>query len=288
MISIIISTYNKPEWLRKTLLGFACQDYSDFELIIADDGSNASTKKCVDELRPLFVNPLIHVWHEDVGFRKCLILNKAILVSSSDYIIFTDGDCIPRKDFVSNHLNLRKKGRFLSGGYHKLPLELSKKIAEQDIKLGNCFDLPWLKNHGLASSIRNLKISPFPFSPSLLDNLSTARASWNGHNASGWKSDFLAANGFDNRMEYGGLDREFGERLENAGITGLRIRYRAICVHLDHSREYAKPEKLAFNNTIRQQVKANKSTRTEYGINEIAPDSIKKNLAEIPDSLLSN
>lgn len=275
MTSIIISTYNKLEWLRKTLLGYAYQDEKDFELVIADDGSDENTKKCIDELRPLFKNPVQHVWHDDVGFRKCLILNKAILASSSDYIIFTDGDCIPRQDFVATHIQLRRPGRFLSGGYHKLPMKLSEKIGEQDIKLGNCFDLSWLKSQGLAPSIRNLKLSPFPFSPILLDKVSTARASWNGHNASGWKSDFLSANGFDNRMEWGGLDREFGERLENAGIMGLRIRYRAICLHLDHSRDYAKPEKLAFNNEVRRHTKENQSVSTEFGINEISPEDIK-------------
>lgn len=108
MTSIIISTYNKPEWLRKTLLGYAYQDYSDFELIITDDGSNENTKKCIDGLRPLFKKPILHLWQEDSGLRKCLILNKAILASSSDYIIFTDGDCIPRKDFVATDMPLRK------------------------------------------------------------------------------------------------------------------------------------------------------------------------------------
>lgn len=288
MTSIIISTYNKPQWLSKTLLGYAYQDYKDFELVIADDGSNDNTKKCIDELRPLFKNPVKHVWQEDAGFRKCLILNKAILASSSDYIIFTDGDCIPKKDFVATHTQLRKSGRFLSGGYHKLPMNLSEKIGEQDIKSGNCFDLSWLKSNGLAPSIRNLKLSPSPFSPTLLDRISTARASWNGHNASGWKTDLLSANGFDNRMEYGGLDRELGERLENAGITGLRIRYRAICLHLDHSRDYAKPEKLAFNNEIRRHTRESKSERTEFGINEIAPDDIKLMQAEFPDLRSSN
>ena len=223
--------------------------------------------------RFFFKKPILHLWQEDVGFRKCLILNKAILASSSDYIIFTDGDCIPRKDFVATHLQLRRPGRFLSGGYHKLPMQLSEKIGEHDIKNGDCFNLSWLKSHGLASSIRNLKISPFPFNPVILDNMSTAKASWNGHNASGWKADFILANGFDNRMEYGGLDREFGERLENAGITGLRIRYRAICLHLDHARDYARSEKLAFNNKIREYTKANKSVRTDYGIREINPES---------------
>lgn len=31
---------------------------------------------------------------------------------------------------------------------------------------------------------------------------------------------------------------EFGERLVNCGITGLQIRYSAICLHLDHARGY--------------------------------------------------
>ncbi len=270
MTSIIISTYNKPEWLRKTLLGYACQSTQDFQLVIADDGSDEVTKVCVDELRPLFRNPVVHVWQEDVGFRKCEILNKAILASGSDYLIFSDGDCIPRKDFVATHIRLRAPGRFLSGGYSKLPLALSHKIHPEDIASGACFELNWLRARGLPVSIRNLKISPEPFSPELLDKISTARASWNGHSSSGWKADMLAINGFDQRMEYGGQDREFGERLENFGIKGLRIRYRAICLHLDHERSYARPEKIAANNVIRRETRINKSVWTNFGISTIA------------------
>ncbi|MEO8000240.1 MAG: glycosyltransferase family 2 protein [Arenimonas sp.] len=273
--SIIISTYNKPDWLMKTLIGYAHQNFKDFELILADDGSTSDTKQCVDEIRSLFKHPIIHLWQEDNGFRKCEILNKAILASDSDYVIFSDGDCIPRADFVETHLKLRAPGLFLSGGYHKLPIALSQKINDEDIAQGKCFDLNWLKIEGLRPSIRNLKISPSPFSADLLDRFSTAHASWNGHNASGWKADIVAVNGFDQRMEYGGLDREFGERLENAGIKGLRIRYRAICLHLDHSRDYARPEKIAANKKIRQQTKLNRSTWTDYGISTLVQSAGK-------------
>lgn len=64
----------------------------------------------------------------------------------------------------------------------------------------------------------------------------------NGHNASGWKEDIVAVNGLDERMQYGGQDRELGERLENYGIRGKQIRYSAIVVHLDHARGYVNKE----------------------------------------------
>ena len=44
-----------------------------------------------------------------------------------------------------------------------------------------------------------------------MNALTPTKPTWNGHNASCWKSDALEVNGFDQRMVYGGEDREFGE-----------------------------------------------------------------------------
>jgi hypothetical protein len=76
----------------------------------------------------------------------------------------------------------------------------------------------------------------------------------------------IAINGYDERMKYGGPDREFGERLENNGVKGLQIRHKAICLHLDHARGYKTPESLAANLAIRKDVKDNKIVWTPYGI----------------------
>src|SRR5690606_40094222 len=54
-----------------------------------------------------------HLWQPDDGFRKCEAMNMAIGAAASDYLIFTDGDCIPRADFVSTHLD-RKSTRLNS------------------------------------------------------------------------------------------------------------------------------------------------------------------------------
>ncbi len=48
-------------------------------------------------------------------------LKSRDLAATGDYLILTDGDCIPRQDFVSQHRAASRPGCFLSGGYFKLP-----------------------------------------------------------------------------------------------------------------------------------------------------------------------
>jgi glycosyltransferase involved in cell wall biosynthesis len=264
--SIILSTYNSVEWLEKVLWGFSAQNMTDFEIVIADDGSNDETKEKIDALKKDINIPIIHVWHPDNGFQKTKILNKAILAAQSDYLIFTDGDCIPRNDFVERHLEFREKGFFLSGGYFKLPMNISKLISKNDILNQNCFDLEWLNSVGLTSSIKKIKLSKCHFLTKILNLLTPTKPTWNGHNASGWKSDLLAVDGFNEEMRYGGEDRELGERLFNYGLKSKQIRYSAICVHLDHERGYVSEEVWKKNNEIRAFTKENKIIKTPNGI----------------------
>ena len=265
-ISVILSTYNQPKWLEKVLWGYEMQTEKDFEVVIADDGSNDETKNLIDDIAKKASYKIIHVWHEDNGFRKCAILNKAIEASATDYLLFSDGDCIPRSDFVSVHLEKRKPNYFLSGGYFKLPMNISEVVDIDDIREGRCFDIKWLKSHGLKSSFKNNKLTAKGIKSKILNSLTPTKATWNGQNSSGWKSDIVAANGFDERMAYGGEDRELGERLMNKGIRGTQIRYSAICIHLDHKRGYVTDEAWKQNNDIRSETKKNKSIRTDFGI----------------------
>jgi glycosyltransferase involved in cell wall biosynthesis len=265
-VSVIMSTYNSVDWLEKVLWSFNAQSFTDFEIIIADDGSTEETKQKIEELNHLFLNPIIHVWHEDNGFQKTKILNKAIMKSNSEYLIFTDGDCIPRFDFVETHMKYREKGFFLSGGYFKLPMNISKMITKQDIISQNCFNLNWLKTNGFNATIKSLKLTSTKIIGSLLNKITPTKPTWNGHNSSGWKQDLIGVNGFNEEMQYGGEDRELGERLFNFGLSSKQIRYSAICVHLDHSRGYVTDEVWQKNNAIRNFTKANKVTKTSSGI----------------------
>ena len=102
--SVILSTYNQPRALELSLWGFAAQAVRDFEVVIADDGSRPDTAALVEAMRARTGLHLVHVWHEDRGFRKTEILNRAILAAQGEYLIFSDGDCIPRRDLVAVHL----------------------------------------------------------------------------------------------------------------------------------------------------------------------------------------
>ena len=264
--SVIISTYNQPEWLQKVLWGYENQTESDFEIIIADDGSTSATKDVIDNFIKTTPIKIKHVWQEDEGFQKTKILNKAILQTSSDYLIFTDGDCIPRKDFVETHLRFQKESCFLSGGYFKLPKTISERITKSDITKQNCFNLNWLMKYGLKKTFKANKLTSYGFKAWFLNAFTPTKATFDGMNVSGWKKDVLDVNGFDERMEYGGEDREIGERLMNKGIRFKQVRYSTICVHLYHERPYKNDEALLLNKQIRKQTKKLKTKRTKYGI----------------------
>ncbi|WP_178989200.1 glycosyltransferase family 2 protein [Winogradskyella schleiferi] len=265
-LSVIISTYNQPKWLEKVLIGYQQQSFKDFEIIIADDGSSKETEKVVTDFVSRSDLKITHCWQADHGFQKTKILNKAIVASASDYLLFTDGDCIPRNDFVEKHFKLRQPKSFLSGGYFKLPKTISESIAEDNIISQDCFKSDWLLSHGLKKTFKLNKLTSKGFKEKFLNNVTPTKATWDGMNASGWKTDIVAVNGFDERMEYGGEDRELGERLMNSGIKPIQIRYSAICLHLFHERSYKNEPTIAKNKAIRKETKTQKRKWTDLGI----------------------
>ena len=265
-VSVIVSTYNKEGWLQKVLEGYKYQTYNNFELIVADDGSTEHTKGLIDSFRADYPVPIQHIWHKDDGYRRQRILNIAITDAKMPYILFTDGDCIPRKDFVEVHVKYAEEGYFLSGGYCKLPMKTSAVIVEDDIRTERCFDVKWLREQDKLKGTQALKLNSGPALASLLDLVTPTNASFNNCNSSAWKDDLIAINGYDERMQYGGPDRELGERLENFGLKPKQIRHKAIVLHLDHARGYKTKESLDRNLAIRKAVKDENKKWTEYGI----------------------
>jgi glycosyltransferase involved in cell wall biosynthesis len=272
-VSVVLSTYNQPRWLEKALWGYAAQRYTDFEVLVADDGSGPETAEVVARLRRRNELRLTHVWHEDRGFRKTEILNRAVLAASGDYLIFSDGDCIPHPDFVATHVRLARERCFLSGGYLKLPRRVSERISEDDVRSGRAFDPSWLRTQGWRGGRRALRLPRSPALATVLDALTPTRATWNGHNASTWRDAIVAVNGFDLDMGYGGEDRALGERLVNLGLRGRRVRFRAPCLHLEHPRPYANPHVISANRRLRETIRRSRDTRTPRGLAELARES---------------
>ncbi|MDB4949497.1 MAG: glycosyl transferase family 2 [Gemmatimonadetes bacterium] len=268
--SVIFTTYNQPRYLELVLWGYAAQTARGFQVVVADDGSGPETAGTIERVRVATGLEIVHVWHEDRGFRKTEILNRAILASSGDYLIFSDGDCVPRRDFVDVHLRLATPGRFLSGGYLKLPERVSAAVTPEVVRDGRVASLEWLRAHGWRPGRHALRLTESERAATVLDLLTPTRATWNGHNASAFRDAVHAVNGFDLDMAYGGLDRAVGERMENAGVHGMQVRFRAPVLHLHHGRPYADPEKHRHNHRIRARIRAERETRAPRGLAEVA------------------
>jgi glycosyltransferase involved in cell wall biosynthesis len=267
-VDVIVATYNEPRWLEKCLWGYAVQTHAAFGVIVADDGSGPETAAVVERAASAGLR-VRHVWHEDRGYRKCEILNRAIAASDADYLVFTDGDCVPRRDFVEVHAALARPGRFLSGGALRLSREASEAITADDVRTGRFATPRWLRAHGWKAGRKRLRLLPRGRAGALLDALTPTGATWNGGNASTWRSAVVAVNGFDAGLTYGGQDRAFGERLVNAGFRGVQVRHRAVCLHLEHDRPYATPESRLAVRGYRERIRREGMVRAARGLDEM-------------------
>lgn len=268
-LAVVLSTYNQPEALEMVLWGYAAQQHRDFEVVIADDGSTIDTFNVLRRMRSETGLEIRHVWHEDAGFRKTEILNRAILATDCEYLVFSDADCIPRADFLSVHVAHAAPGRFLSGGYLKLPANVSQRITREVILDGSAFRTSWLKAQGWRPGRRAVRLLESNGAATMLDRLTPTRATWNGHNASTWREALVQVNGYDMDMGYGGEDRALGERLRNLGYRGVQIRHRAPCLHLHHERPYLDRAVLRQNRQKRRAIRSERRVRATRGITEL-------------------
>ena len=271
-LSVILSTYDRPDLLERVLWGYAVQTQRDFQLVVADDGSDAETRALIERLREATGLDIVHVWHADRGFRKSEILNRAIVAASGEYLLFSDGDCIPRADLIEVHRGLARPGRYLAGGYLKLPAGVSDGITIADVRSGRATDLGWLRAQGWRPGRRALRLVRSRRLAAILDLMTPTSADFQGNNASTWKEALLAVNGFEGEMGYGGLDKALGYRLQNLGVRGIQIRHRAICMHLHHDRPYRRPEVLRRNRGILKAIRRDGVVRASRGIAELAPE----------------
>ncbi|MCA9033247.1 MAG: glycosyltransferase, partial [Planctomycetaceae bacterium] len=145
---VVLSTYNSPQLLEKVLWGYELQTHAAFDVYIADDGSGQETFDLIDQFRKRGKLRLHHVWHEDDGFRKTEILNKAIEQTSEDYLIFSDGDCIPTPTFVADHLDAARPGHFVAATLFRMDDAPSKAVTYDDVASEQLFSVRWLRQHG--------------------------------------------------------------------------------------------------------------------------------------------
>jgi glycosyltransferase involved in cell wall biosynthesis len=234
LISVIVSTYNRADALDAVLRALCRQSDRHFEIVVADDGSGAATQKVVGDWVARAAVPVKHVWHGDCGFRLAEIRNLGIRASAGRYIVFLDGDCIARRDFVAAHRRLAEPGWFVTGNRILMSRQLTERVLQQGLEP----ELWGLAKH-ISLRLRGDLNRVAPLFDMPLGALRKKRARrWKGANGSNmafWREDLDAVDGFDAAFKgWGREDSDIFIRLIRAGVRRKDGRFATGVLHLWH------------------------------------------------------
>jgi glycosyltransferase involved in cell wall biosynthesis len=270
LISVIVATYNRPDALAATLRGLEAQTDRDFEIVVADDGSDEATGRAITAFTRTTKIPVKHAWHADNGFRLAEIRNRAIRISSGTYCVFLDGDCIPRPDFVAAHRALMEPGWFVTGNRMLLSESLTQRILEQNLQPESWGFFTWLMRR-MGGEVNRL--SPlFGISLGVLRKRQARR--WRGARGSNmafWRRDLDTVDGFDAAFTgWGREDSDIFIRMIRSGVLRKDGRFATAVLHLWH--QEADRSLLADNERQLDQARASKRLRAQIGLSHLVAE----------------
>jgi glycosyltransferase involved in cell wall biosynthesis len=234
--SVIVPVYNALRHLELVLAGFSRQTFSEFELIVADDGSGPEVGEFVERFRAQSHFELKYVYQPDEGFRKSRILNAAIRQAASEYLAFVDGDCVPHSRYLESHWRHREPRTVLMGRRVNLSERMTNELTPEAVRAGALekMSLRLLADSALGRG-SHWDEGVYLRSAFLRGLFSRKQPYLLGSTHSLEKSLMEEINGFnEDFVGYGGEDIEFEYRLRVAGARFKWVRHQAIQYHLRH------------------------------------------------------
>lgn len=226
--SVIITTHNRSYYLDKVLYGYLHQTVKPHQVVIADDGSTDDTPEVIQKYQQLADFPILHAWHPFGGMPQISkVRNAATRLCTGDYLIYTDGDCIPGPMFVSDHQRVAKSGFFTQGRRNFLRYKAFESFRGTE----NTWQLfkHWLSG-GLTKVQLLMRIPGLAVRSQRMKGI-------RGCNIAAWRSDVDAINGWNE--EFVGFwceDSEFVTRLMRTGVKRQNALYSAILFHMEHEK----------------------------------------------------
>jgi len=267
LISVIVTTHERPDALDAVLRSLARQSDRDFEIVVADDGSGPQTAQTIAAWKSRTAIPIRHVWHEHRGFRAGEIRNRAIAASRGRYCIFLDGDCIARPDFIARHRALAERGWFVTGNRILMSQELTARVLAEGLEPESWTFADWIGQR-LHRGINRLA----PMLALALGPLRKLRPTQWRHarscNLAIWRDDLDRVDGFD--ADYNGWGREDSDllaRLIHAGVRRKDGFYATGVLHLWHPA--ADRSALTANDNRLERVLAEKPARARIGLSRL-------------------
>ncbi|MGH7740891.1 MAG: glycosyltransferase [Candidatus Eiseniibacteriota bacterium] len=231
-VALVVAVYRRVDFLELVLASLERQSFRDFEIVIADDGSGPEMADAVRRWQGRFERPILHAWHDDQGFRKTVIVNRAVTLSTGAHLVFIDGDCVLHHRFVERHFVRRRPRQALSGRRVMLDAELTTRLTAEDVRSGRIEQPSWWWNHAKPHDRRNGIYLPALYG---WRGLFTGEYAILGSNFSLSREDFLSVNGYDERILARGMeDVNLRRRLLNSGVATRSISHEALQYHCAH------------------------------------------------------
>lgn len=236
MISVIITTYNRPKHLRLALEAISRQFTQPDEIIVADDGSGEETGKTIEDFALESGMTLAHVWQEHQGFRAAKSRNNALNISRGDFIAFIDQDGLAHQTWLEKHVELHKPGKVNIGGLIMFDEQSSSQMTNEKILLGEFENMHPDDEENRINRLQR-KSNFYAFMRRMRLGIKNKPRLDSGNFAIS-KSDIEKVNGFDeNYTGWGQEDDDLGRRLYLAGIMPNPVINSARVSHLWHKRD---------------------------------------------------
>lgn len=260
--SLLIATYNWPEALGMVLKSVKKQSLLPGEILIADDGSREDTRALIESFQSGFPVPVRHFWHPDHGFRKTIILNKAVAAAKGDYIVQVDGDVMLHPNFIEDHCAFMEDHSFVAGTRTMLSKELTQHVIENEV-----LTIP-LFTKGVKNSFNSIRSGLLRALMGNRYKVNAGNAYYiKGCNMAFWRKDFIKVNGYNESITgWGREDSELAIRLYNAGVTKRYLKFGAIVYHLWHQ-EFSRDREL-LNTELMDKTVKEKLVRCDKGVDQ--------------------
>ncbi|MGR0278159.1 glycosyltransferase [Marinomonas dokdonensis] len=224
-VSLIVAVYKRVDFLTLVSKSIEMQTFRNFEIIIAEDDRSPEVNDFVLDWKTKTSLSIKHINQDDDGFRKNKILNEALRVSSGEYTVFIDGDCILHKDFIKDHVKLSSPSVCNFGRRVMLTQKTTESLIEtNDFKLLSLYRLILAKTRHLECAVH------LPF---LISHRKTGML---GCNFSVLRKNLIDINGFDEDFETPlfGEDTDIERRLRLNNIKLKCTKFHTIQYHLHH------------------------------------------------------
>lgn len=268
-ISFIVLTYNRTDALLAVLRSLAAQCDARHEVLIADDGSRQDQVEMLYRHCPAFKCQVSHVWHPDVGFTAARARNLAASHATGDYLVFLDGDCIPNKAYVAQHVRLAEPGCFVNGSRVLLSENLTAQAVSGKIDLPNLPKSFWWRARLRGDCNKLLHLLVWPW------RLFRVKEGFDWHgirscNFGVWRHDFVGVNGFDETFQgWGHEDADLVLRLSHLGVQRKNGFMATEVFHLWHPENKRDRESVNRNRVV-QRMKTD-LILAEKGLRELDP-----------------